>query len=53
MSEEELYKICDELKERFGDLLPNPEHQPKIFSQYVKFLKYYKDNNLLYKTDSE
>lgn len=32
----------EEFLEMYGDRLPNPEHQPKIFEYYVRLYKHIK-----------
>lgn len=47
MTDDELliiYKIYEEMKEMFGDNLPNPEHHPRTFEYYVKLYKHCKKN---------
>jgi len=41
MSNEELERIYEEMKEIFGDHLPHPEQEPVRFAYYVKLYKYY------------
>ena len=41
MTDEELERVLDEMREFFGEL-PNPEHEPIRFAYYVKLWKYYK-----------
>jgi len=36
MTDQEIEKILEEMKEMFGDKLPNPDHYPKIFEYFVK-----------------
>lgn len=43
MSDEEVLAFYNELVEHYGDKLPNFEHQPKQFMQYVKMYRYYKE----------
>ena len=42
MSDEEIIKFYEELKEWYGDNLANFEHYPKIFANQVKLYRYYK-----------
>ena len=41
MSNEEIERIYEEMKEIFGDHLPNPEQEPVRFAYYVKLYKHY------------
>jgi hypothetical protein len=40
MTDEELYKVMQEMVLEFGDRLPNPEHEPIRFAYYVKWFRY-------------
>lgn len=42
MTEEEILKLYDELKEFYGDKLVNFEHYPRVFVNQIKIYKYYK-----------
>ena len=42
MSDKEIIKFYEELKEWYGDNLANFEHYPKIFANQVKLYRYYK-----------
>lgn len=44
MTDEEALKIYEEMKEMFGDKLPNPDHYPKIFAYFVTLYRYCKKN---------
>ena len=37
----DIKQFFEELKNYWGDRLPNPEHYPKTFEYYVKIFKYY------------
>ena len=45
MTNQEVLKYYEELKEHYGDTLVNFEHYPKIFASQVKMYKYYKERN--------
>lgn len=40
MTEEERDEVIARLLQRYGDNLPNPEHQPKVFEHLVKLYLY-------------
>jgi hypothetical protein len=41
MTDEQLEKIMADLIEIYGDELPNPDHQPMVFSYLLKlYMKY-------------
>lgn len=40
MTDEEVLKLYDEMVERYGDKLPNPDHEPKQFQYYIKLFLY-------------
>lgn len=42
MTDEEIENAYQEMVTMFGENLPDPEHYPKIFSNYVKLWKFYK-----------
>lgn len=42
MTDEEILKAYEEMVERWGDALPNPEHEPRRFAYFVKLYNYYK-----------
>ena len=42
MTDEEVLKFYEELKEHYGDKLVNFEHYPRIFANQVKLYRYYK-----------
>ena len=44
MTNEEALKIYEEMKEMFGDKLPDPDHYPKMFAYFVKLYKHSKKN---------
>ena len=44
MTDEELKQVLEEMRTMLGDL-PNPEHEPKRFTYYVKLYKFYKNRN--------
>jgi hypothetical protein len=39
----ELEQIGKELVEKYGDDLPNPEHEPIRFAHHLKMFLYYKE----------
>jgi hypothetical protein len=41
MTDEEVLAKYEAMKERFGDDLPDPEHEPIRFAYYVKVFNYY------------
>ena len=43
MSEQELLELYDKMKERWGQELPDPVHEPIRFQYYMKLYYYYKD----------
>jgi hypothetical protein len=45
MTDEEVLKFYNELKEFYGDNLANFEHHPKQFQNQVKLYRYYKEKN--------
>jgi hypothetical protein len=45
MTDEELEKTLDEMREMFGSNFPNPEQEPIRFRHYVKLYKFYKERN--------
>lgn len=40
MTETEVLQMYEELKEMFGESLPDPEHHPIQFQYYVKLFNY-------------
>lgn len=46
MSDEEVVRIYNDMLVIYGDKLPNPEHEPMVFSYYVKLYKYYHVKNI-------
>ena len=42
MTDEQALEFYNELKDHFGDKLPDFEHYPKTFTYYVKLYRYYK-----------
>lgn len=42
MTDEEVLKFYEELKEFYGEHLANFEHYPRIFANQVRLYKYYK-----------
>lgn len=36
MTDEEIARVYEEMKNMFGDNLPDPEHYPRIFAYYIK-----------------
>jgi hypothetical protein len=44
MTDEEILKIYEEMKEAYGENLPHPEHEPIRFSYYLKIFKRYHKN---------
>jgi hypothetical protein len=42
MTDEQALEFYNELKEHFGDKLPNFEHYPRQFAYYVRLYRYYK-----------
>jgi hypothetical protein len=49
MSDEEVVKFYDELKEYYGDALTDFEHYPITFSHQIKIYRYYKEKGLTFK----
>jgi hypothetical protein len=45
MTNEEVLKFYEELKEFYGENLANFEHYPKQFANQVKLYRYYKERN--------
>jgi hypothetical protein len=45
MTDEEVLKFYDELKEWYGDKLVNFEHHPIQFSKQVTLYRYYKERD--------
>ena len=43
MTEEEIIKLYEEMKEHYGDKLANFEHHPLQFRYQVKCYRYYKE----------
>jgi len=43
MTEKEMLDIYEQMKQRWGDRLPDPEHSPMQFAYFVKLFMYYKD----------
>ena len=41
MTDEQALTIYNRMVEKYGDSLPDFEHQPKIFAYYVMLMKYY------------
>lgn len=41
LTDEEILKAYEEMKEHYGDKLPNPDHFPSVFGYYVKLFKTY------------
>ena len=41
MTDTQLEKHYEKLKEIYGDALPHPDHNPILFAYYVKLYKYY------------
>jgi len=44
MTDEQVLKIYEELKEQFGDKLPDPEHYPRTFEYFIRLYKHCKRN---------
>ena len=42
MTDQEIEKAYEEMVERWGDKLPNPEHEPIRFRSFVTMYLYYK-----------
>lgn len=45
MTDEEVLRIYENMVHIYGDKLPNPEHEPMVFSYFVKLYKYYHAEN--------
>jgi hypothetical protein len=43
MTDQEIEKAYEEMVERWGDKLPNPEHEPIRFRSFVTMYLYYKE----------
>lgn len=41
MTENEMKEIYDGMIKHFGDKVPDPEYQPKVFAYYLKLYRYY------------
>lgn len=41
MTDQEMLDIYRQMKLRYGDRLPDPEHSPMQFAYYVKLFLYY------------
>lgn len=46
MTDEEMIQIYNEMVERYGDRLPNPEQQPIEFKYYLKLFLYYRNRTV-------
>lgn len=44
MTDEEVLKIYEEMKEMFGDKIPNPDHSPRQFEYFLKLYWHCKKN---------
>lgn len=42
MTDQELIQLYEEMKQVFGDKLPNPEHHPLVFAYYLRLYLYTK-----------
>jgi len=45
MSEQELFDLYNKMRERWGEALPDPEHEPIRFQYYIKLYNYCKDKS--------
>lgn len=45
LTEQEILDTYKEMQERYGDDLPNFEHEPRRFAYYVKLFNYTKERN--------
>jgi hypothetical protein len=45
MTDEEVLNIYARMVEQYGELLPNPEHQPREFAHYVRLFTYTENAN--------